>query len=396
MRASIFPTLLAFTTSTAFTAASDVVGAGHSFSAITLTDEEADEAGKSLLLNLDNYTGIISCDEPSDEGEVETTNCYVRAGTRLRDLNDMLESRGLAFINLGATAAQSVAGAISTSTHGTGREIGSISTAVRGLKIVDSNGDVITADSNENVDVYTHARTSMGAFGVIMEVTLNVVPIWKMKRTIFDMPLETLISNHDDLYKKYSRFQWSYIPYADPPTASVMIREDVDWDTSGVGCWDSTANVHVEAKLLDGSGGDAVQVDSSVCVDVSYKVLVDSYDRYLNRSLYTEMEMFVDVKHTIDVLKDFLAFQESVKDEHSESASLFCNMRYVAADDIPTSMMFRERCGGFFVHYDGGSDYDGRSGRVRALRQRVGGDRERVDPNGLFLNDYLRERIIKK
>lgn len=221
MRASIFPTLLASTTSTAFTAASDVfsttwsdwdemqvctpavyktpvsiqevskliksnlfesvkvVDAGYSFSAITLTDEKADEAGKSLLLN---YTGIISCDEPSDEGEVETTNCHVRAGTRLRDLNDMLESRGLAFINLGATAAQSVAGAISTSTHGTGREIGSISTAVRGLKIVDSNGDVITADSNNNVDVYTHARTSMGAFGVIMEVTLNLVPIWKMKR----------------------------------------------------------------------------------------------------------------------------------------------------------------------------------------------------------------------
>ena len=92
--------------------------------------------------------------------------------------------------------------------------------------------------------------------------------------------------------------------------------------------------------MFDGSGGDAVQGDSSVYVDVSYKVLVDSYDRYLNRSLYTEMEMFVDVKHTIDVLKDFLAFQESVKDEHSESASLFCNMRYVVADNIPTSMMF--------------------------------------------------------
>ena len=94
------------------------VGAGHSFSSIALTDDDVNF--KTALISLDNYAGIISI-TPSG---TDSFDVKVKAGTRLRDLNTLLEQNDLSLVNLGATAAQSIAGAISTSTHGTGAKIG--------------------------------------------------------------------------------------------------------------------------------------------------------------------------------------------------------------------------------------------------------------------------------
>ena len=111
-----------------------IIGAGHSFSGIQLSDgDETTPAGR--LVSLDRYAGITNVAWADDKSYADVT---VRAGSRLRDLNAALEDLGLAFENLGATAAQSLAGAIATGTHGTGRLLGSISTQVSGLRILDA------------------------------------------------------------------------------------------------------------------------------------------------------------------------------------------------------------------------------------------------------------------
>ena len=105
-----------------------IVGAGHSFSGIQLTDGKLANPG-GRVVSLDLLSGIIDVHFLDDgSGDAEVT---AMAGTRLRDLNSALEARGLAFENLGACAAQSLAGAVATATHGTGRDLGSISTQVR-------------------------------------------------------------------------------------------------------------------------------------------------------------------------------------------------------------------------------------------------------------------------
>ena len=108
-----------------------VVGAAHSFTGVARTDD--------VLVTLDGLAGVVAVDE--DTGRVT-----VRAGTRLFDLNPLLGARGLAMPNLGDVAYQSVAGAISTSTHGTGLGFRSIAAAVVGLRLVAGDGTVVVLD----------------------------------------------------------------------------------------------------------------------------------------------------------------------------------------------------------------------------------------------------------
>ena len=114
-----------------------VVGAGHSFSAIALTDGH--------MVSLDAMDRVVRVENAS--GAAARSLVTVQGGMRLRDLNAALEARGLALENLGATCEQSVAGATATGTHGTGRLLGSLSTQIVSLRLVASNGSALTPTS---------------------------------------------------------------------------------------------------------------------------------------------------------------------------------------------------------------------------------------------------------
>jgi L-gulono-1,4-lactone dehydrogenase len=150
----------------------------------------------------------------------------VRAGSRLRDLNTAFEDIGLAFENLGSTAAQSLAGAVATGTHGTGRELGSISTQLRAIRLVDAVGAVHATSPSNEADLFSAARVGLGALGVVTELTVRAIPLFKMRKTTFSLPLPELLNSLQDYYNTYERFQWSWIPYS--IEATVIIREVTD------------------------------------------------------------------------------------------------------------------------------------------------------------------------
>ena len=143
-----------------------------------------------------------------------------------------------------------------------------------------------------------YGRVSLGVLGVISTVTIKAVPLFKMKLSKFDLPLAELLENHDAYLANYSRFQWSTVPYTS--TATVLLREPVPFDTpiDNGGCW--------------------ANPPTYPCVDVSYKTLVDSLERYDNRTLYTECEHFVARENALPAVKDFLEFQDEVKDQVRE------------------------------------------------------------------------------
>ncbi len=161
-----------------------VIGAGHSFTPIAMT--------KGTLLNLGAMDKVLEVDRGS--GRVT-----VQAGIRLRELNDRLAALGLALHNLGDINVQSLAGAISTATHGTGVHLGNIATAVVGLELVTGTGEVIRCSESERPEVLRAARVGLGALGIITEVTLQCVPA-------FNLHAHETIETLDDVLADFDRF----------------------------------------------------------------------------------------------------------------------------------------------------------------------------------------------
>jgi hypothetical protein len=133
-------------------------GAGHSFN----SGVESDYA----LISLDNYTGII----PGSENN-EKMQLTVRAGTRMRDVIQLLLDRGWAFKALPSHNAQSIGGILATDVHGTGKDWGWVSEMVVSLKVIDGKGDVYVVQPED--ELFRAAIGGIGAVGIITEVTVQ-------------------------------------------------------------------------------------------------------------------------------------------------------------------------------------------------------------------------------
>lgn len=133
------------------------VGSGHSWSDVALTG--------GYLLRTDRLNRLL---------EVNGNLVRVEAGMRIRELNRHLEDHGLALTQMGGYDAQTVAGVISTATHGSGIELGPIADYVRELEIVASDGRVVRLERGDHG--FDAAVVSMGCMGVIYAATLEVEP----------------------------------------------------------------------------------------------------------------------------------------------------------------------------------------------------------------------------
>ena len=105
----------------------------------------------------------------------------VEAGIPLWRLNDELAKRGLALSNLGDIDRQTIAGATSTGTHGTGLRYGSIAAAIVGLELVTASGDVVRCSATEEPEIFACARVGLGVLGVVTQVTLQCEPLFKLR-----------------------------------------------------------------------------------------------------------------------------------------------------------------------------------------------------------------------
>ncbi|GAA1730608.1 D-arabinono-1,4-lactone oxidase [Isoptericola hypogeus] len=179
------------------------IGAGHSFTPAAVTD--------GLHLDLDHLAGVEAV-LPQPDG---TTHVTVRAGTRLHALNRLLAALGLAMRNLGDIDRQSVAGAISTGTHGTGARLGGLATQVRGVRLVAPDGQVRTATDaaapgSAERDLFEVARLGLGTVGVLSAVTLEVVPAFCLHAREEPWPLDRVLEGLDDYVddNDHAEFYW--------------------------------------------------------------------------------------------------------------------------------------------------------------------------------------------
>jgi L-gulonolactone oxidase len=186
-------------------------GSGHSFTEAALTD--------GAMIRIEALRRVLHADR--DSGLVK-----VEAGITLRDLSAALWDRGLAMENLGDIDRQTLGGAISTATHGTGASFRNLSAQVEALELVLADGTVIELSERDDRDAFLAARVGIGALGVIYSATLRTVPAFTLRRVDAPRPLEETLTRLDDLASANEHFEFFVFPYTD--TALTIERNRVE------------------------------------------------------------------------------------------------------------------------------------------------------------------------
>ncbi len=176
------------------------VGSGHSFTGVAVTD--------GLLVHLDRMTGIRSLDVPSGLVTVE-------AGTPLHELNELLDRHGLAMANLGDIDVQTLSGAVSTGTHGTGHALGGLATQVVGLELLTADGNLVQCSAAESPRTFAAARIGLGALGIVTAITLQCVPAFALRAVEAPMPLEDVLAGFDELAEGNDHFEFYWFPHTE-------------------------------------------------------------------------------------------------------------------------------------------------------------------------------------
>lgn len=176
-----------------------VVGAGHSWTGLIPTDQ--------YLVSLDQYQGLIEVDKTYKMASV-------KAGTTLSNLGKLLQEQGLAMENLGDIDSQSIAGAISTGTHGTGIRFGSIATQVIGLTFINGQGERITCSPTQQADLFSAAQVSLGALGILTEVKLRLEEAFKLEYICKKSTFQKTLTQLENYITKHRHFEFYCFPYS--------------------------------------------------------------------------------------------------------------------------------------------------------------------------------------
>lgn len=176
------------------------VGSGHSYSSIACTDGH--------LIDLSGYDRVLDADASS--GLVR-----VQAGITLRRLNEELAVRGLAMEVLGDINYQSVAGALSTGTHGPGVRYPAPSARVAAMRLVLADGSVVSCSPTEHAELFSAARVGLGALGVLSEVTLCTVPAFRLHTVEEPRRMRDVLAEVDTLVDRNDHFGMFWFPGSD-------------------------------------------------------------------------------------------------------------------------------------------------------------------------------------
>ena len=377
------------------------VGSGHSFTALCPSE--------GTLLTLDGMTGLISHDPT-------THRATVRAGTRLADLGPALAAIGQEMVNLPDINKQSVAGAISTGTHGTGRGIQAVHGSIVAMRIATPSGEIIDCDRQTRPEIFDAARVGLGAFGVVTQVTLQNQPLNRIVKRVAVQPTEEVLESWPALRQQHRNVEFYVLPFTDH---SVTITNDVtDLPVRPRGPDVDTETLMALKQLRDWfeftpslrrriAAEELAKIPPEEVVDEGWKLL--SNERPVR---FNEIEYHLPIDAQIPALREVLNAIET----HRKDVFFPIEVRVIAADDAWLSPFYQRESGSIAVHAYYREDYDfffsmvepifrrygGRPhwGKLHSLKARdfadlyprwadAGEVRRALDPQGRMLNDYL-------
>ena len=381
------------------------VGSGHSFTSAAVT--------QGHLLTLRNLAGIVSIDRGQQLVKV-------KAGTTLADLNVLLHAEELALPNLGDIAYQTVAGAISTSTHGTGASLTGLAGQVRGFTLVTGNGEVIECSREQNSDVFDVGRVSVGALGVITDYTLQAVPAFRLHAIERALPLDVVLERIDDLVDTNDHFEFFWLPHTPWALTKRNNRtEEPLQPLPKVRGWIEKTfmeNVAFGALCHLGKLRPSLIPRLATALPSSGKreYINDSYKIFASPRIvrFYEMETAIPRASLVPALKEI----RNMIDNRGYLLNFPVEVRFTAADDIPMSTAFERESAYIAVHVFKGMEYEAYFKDVEAILKNYGARphwgklhfqdasdlstqyrrfdeflalRNRLDPERVFANAYL-------
>ena len=315
------------------------VGSGHSFTSAAATN--------GRMVRLENLRGILHIDRASSQ-------VTVGAGTRLSDLNTLLHAEGLALANLGDIAYQTVAGAISTSTHGTGKALTGLAGQVVAMKLINGQGQIIECSKSVNSQIFDVARVSVGALGIITEYTLQAVPSFRLRALEQPMRLDDVLDNVHDLASAHDHFEFFWIPHTKWALTKRNNRTDDElqplprvkgWIEKtfmenyafGALCRVGRARPSLIPRLATAlpSSGSREYVDQSFKIFASPRIV-----------RFYEMEHALPVEALVPALKEIRA----MVDRKGYLLNFPVEVRFTKADDVPLSTAYGRDSAYIAVH----------------------------------------------
>ena len=390
-----------------------VIGSGHSFTDIGCTD--------GCLIKLDRYNKVLGVDR-------DASAITAQAGITILQLSDALAHFGLAMENMGDVGYQTMSGAISTATHGTGEKLRNISSQVTAVSMVLADGDVIHCSPHKNADSFKAAQVGLGALGVLSTVTLRCVPAYNVHSVQQPTRIDEVLERFDELSATNDHFEFFWFPHTEWAQAITNTRTQApppeNKRRAGFGAY-------VNDILLENHAFGLIQRTAQLrrswipglaaltARTMSRKEMTDRSDRiFANERLvrFAEMEYAVPRDQLLTAFREI----RSMIDRKGLLISFPVEVRAVAADDILMSPAYKQPTGYIAVHVFHKFEYEPYFREVEAIMNAHGGRphwgklhfqtaetlrprypmwdtfiavRDRLDPERLFDNAYL-ERVL--
>jgi len=387
-----------------------MVGTGHSFTAIA--------AAEGVMLRPEKLTGITRVDR-------EAMTVTALAGTPLHVLNAALENLGLSLHNMGDIAEQTLAGATSTGTHGTGGTVASLSAQVVGLDLVTADGTVLHADETERPEILAVARVGLGALGILTSLTFRVEPLFTIEAHEGPMRWDEALGSFDQLTAENHYAEMYWFPHTehmnvkrdnrtiDPPEPLPRWRAWLDDEllSNTVFGW-----VNALGNRRPGLVPRLAQVAGRAQTERRFSDAAHRVFTAPRRVVFREMEYAVPREAGLQALRDVRALVE----QRGWRISFPVEIRVTPADDIPLSTSSGRDSLYLAFHMNERTDHTAYFGEVEhllrgydgrphwgKLHTRTAADlepayprwheftdlRDKLDPERLFGNEYLR-RIL--
>ncbi|XVQ08950.1 D-arabinono-1,4-lactone oxidase [Spirillospora sp. CA-255316] len=317
-----------------------MVGTGHSFTGAAVAED--------VLLRPGGLTAVRSVDTGSGLVTVE-------AGLPLHAFNKVLAEHGLALANMGDIQEQTVAGALQTATHGTGRDAAGLVSQVTALEMVLADGSVVTCSREERPDLFDAARAGLGALGVVTAITWRTVPAFVLRAREEPMRWDEVLARLDEFDDANEHFEFYWFPHTEgcltkrnnrvegpaEPLSKLKYWVDDRFLSNTVFGLVNRVTHRAPATTPFVNGVSAKALGARTYSDVSYKVFTSP------RSVrFKEQEYAIPREHLVPALRDLRA----LFDGRDWRISFPIEVRLLPEEDAWLSMAYGRRTAFIAVH----------------------------------------------
>lgn len=348
-----------------------VVGAGHSSSRLVETTD--------ILISLEKFTGISDVDN----------NLYraaLKAGMQIHEAGEELNRAGLAMHNTGDVDVQTVAGAIGTGTHGTGKKLQNLSAMLVGVRMVTGKGEIKNFSIEKDPELFKALRVALGSMGIFIKMHLQLLPKFKLYRKEFYARTDDALKNLDALINNNRNFDFYWYPRSDCVKLRIMNETEEEFQELPYAKPD---------KEMHGWSNEILPRKRELKFD--------------------EMEYSLPFENAVDCFEEI---RERVKKNHRRTVGWRILFRTVAADENYLSTIYKRETVTISLHHNAGLEYKNYFNDIEPIFLKYDGRphwgkkhnqaaeqlkekypewnkfmelRQKFDPENVFVSDYISE-----